>query len=235
MLAVGYPDSDAVKRHIPRIADYLWVSEDHEDADTTGVGVGLRVQRASHRRTGLATSTARLGARTTTSKSHARRLSGREECIVTYPGVRLGTRDHGWPISDCSSEGLKAAPRWRRWTARRREAISVERLSDTSTSFSPTRTEHGRVGDVREHAFVRVGRLNPAEIGDIMIDYPYVECSSAVCRRCKFSGDTPTFEPRISPREKDGSRLLKRIQKQMEVGTDRGGVFHYARGSACRV
>ncbi|KAA8499368.1 Cycloartenol synthase [Porphyridium purpureum] len=106
----------------------------------------------------------------------------------------FSTSDHGWPISDCSSEGLKATLALQQremlaLIAKRPDApslISEERLFDCVNvilSFQNTKwpnCDGGWATYELTRSFAWLELLNPSEIfGDIMIDYTYVECSSA--------------------------------------------------------
>lgn len=111
--------SEAFKKHLPRVQDYLWVAED-----------GMKMQGYNGSQlwdtafaaqailsTGLADEfTACL------RKAHAYidASQTRENCKpplqqyyrhISNGAFPFSTRDHGWPISDCSAEGLKAALR----------------------------------------------------------------------------------------------------------------------------
>lgn len=91
----------------------------------------------------------------------------------------FSTRDHGWPISDCTSEGLKASLSCQRFDFIRPladnryfDAINVI-LSYQNACGGWATYENTRTGAWVEY-------LNPSEVfGNIMIDYSYVECSAA--------------------------------------------------------
>ena len=94
----------------------------------------------------------------------------------------FSTRDHGWPISDCSAEGLKAALRCAAaGDALAGPAIELQRLFDCVNiilSFQNADGGWATYENTRSYAWLEL--LNPAEtFGDIMIDYTYVECTSA--------------------------------------------------------
>jgi cycloartenol synthase len=90
--------------------------------------------------------------------------------------------DHGWPISDCSSEGLKAAlilsnlPR-----ELVGDPIPVERIYDCVNVILSYQNAHGGSATYeRTRSYAWLELINPAEtFGDIVIDYSYVECTSA--------------------------------------------------------
>mmetsp|Transcript_1807 Transcript_1807/g.3842 ORF Transcript_1807/g.3842 Transcript_1807/m.3842 type:complete len:312 (-) Transcript_1807:69-1004(-) len=91
----------------------------------------------------------------------------------------FSTRDHGWPISDCTSEGLKASLSCQRFDfihpladQRYFDAVNII-LSYQNKDGGWATYENTRTGPWVEY-------LNPSEVfGNIMIDYSYVECSSA--------------------------------------------------------
>lgn len=117
----------------------------------------------------------------------------------------FSTRDHGWPISDCTSEGLQAALMIAAIDPQIAEVpISDERLYDSINVILSYQNPNGGVAtyeQTRSYPFIEVGYrsfrfrfaslcgnlprpcaqfFNPAEtFGEIMIDYQYVECTSA--------------------------------------------------------
>lgn len=98
------------------------------------------------------------------------------------------------------------------------EAISVERLSDCVNVILSyqNRSTGGWATYENTRSYAWVEWLNPAEtFGDIMIDYPYVECSSASLQAlCKFSERYPDVRAKdIARAKKTGRAFLKRIQK----------------------
>lgn len=187
------PDSEAFKRHIPRIYDFLWVAED-----------GMKMQ--GYNGSQLWDTAFAVQAIYSTG------LSGEfKECLESagayieasqvveeaqeplsefYRHISKGawpfsTRDHGWPISDCSSEGLKAALIL---SSLRKELqgfnppqISDERLYDcVEVLLSYQNPEGGWATYENRRSTPLLEMINPSEtFGDIVVDYCYVECSSA--------------------------------------------------------
>ena len=110
------PDSEAVKKHIPRIADYLWVAEDgmkmqgYNGSQLWDCAFSVQAIVA----TGLADEYSECLRR---AHDYIEKSQVRDDCPDVKKWYRhiskgawpFSTRDHGWPISDCSSEGLKAA------------------------------------------------------------------------------------------------------------------------------
>lgn len=94
----------------------------------------------------------------------------------------FSSRDHGWPISDCSSEGLKAAVALALLDAKQVGAgIPVERLCDAvDVILSYQNRDGGMATYENTRSFHALEVINPAEtFGDIIVDYSYVECTSA--------------------------------------------------------
>eukprot|EP00879_Flechtneria_rotunda_P014928 GHRR01015598.1.p1 GENE.GHRR01015598.1~~GHRR01015598.1.p1 ORF type:complete len:610 (+),score=118.28 GHRR01015598.1:42-1871(+) len=111
------PTSLAFKKHLPRVHDYLWVAED---------GMKMQGYNGSQLWDTAFAAQAMLDTGLTDMAGQALRKAHSyvEQSQVVqeadpplskyYRHISRGawpfsTRDHGWPISDCSSEGLKAA------------------------------------------------------------------------------------------------------------------------------
>ncbi|KAM7275620.1 hypothetical protein ACFE04_017486 [Oxalis oulophora] len=94
----------------------------------------------------------------------------------------FSTADHGWPISDCTAEGLKAALSLSKIPADVvGEPVDVKRLYDGVNVILSLQNDDGGFATyelTRSYPWMEL--INPAEtFGDIVIDYPYVECTSA--------------------------------------------------------
>ncbi len=116
-------------------------------------------------------------------------------------GWPFSTRTHGWPITDCTAEGLLCAlllegrfpeddevP-----TALLREAVSL--------LLSWQNDDGGWATYERQRAGAWLEALNPSQVfGDIMVDYSYVECTSACVRallkaKARFPGEFELDRP----------------------------------------
>ncbi len=118
MLSVWHakgPDSEQFKAHAARLRDYLWVAED-----------GMKMQGYNGSQlwdTAFATQAitesglAPLFKETVAKAYHyfdisqvAEETENREQFFrhIAKGAWPFSTQDHGWPISDCTSEGLKA-------------------------------------------------------------------------------------------------------------------------------
>eukprot|EP00887_Chlorella_sp_A99_P007563 scaffold28.g7563.t1 len=105
----------------------------------------------------------------------------------------FSTRDHGWPISDCTSEGLKA-------------------------SLALARLPAGLVGPAVPPGRLRecVDMVNPSEtFGDIIIDYDHVECSSAcITALVAFRAADPSYRAaEVARATARGLRYVKSVQR----------------------
>ena len=102
---------------------------------------------------------------------------------VSQGGWPFSTSAHGWPISDCTAEGLKAVLLLRReltTTTAAYATISDQRLFDAVnvllTLHNPG--EGGWATYEQTRGWRWFESLNPSEVfGDIMIDYSYVATS----------------------------------------------------------
>eukprot|EP00268_Persea_americana_P017364 TRINITY_DN18367_c0_g1_i2.p1 TRINITY_DN18367_c0_g1~~TRINITY_DN18367_c0_g1_i2.p1 ORF type:complete len:387 (+),score=68.23 TRINITY_DN18367_c0_g1_i2:545-1705(+) len=187
---VDNPNSEAFKLHLPRIYDFLWVAED---------GMKMQGYNGSQLWDTAFTAQAYLSTNlyeefgSTIKKAHEYIKNSQvlEDCpgdlSFWYRHISNGawpfsTRDHGWPISDCTAEGLKTAlllsqiPR-----ENVGEPIDAERLYDAVNVILSLQNKDGGFATyelTRSYAWLEL--INPAEtFGDIVIDYPYVECTSA--------------------------------------------------------
>ena len=104
-------------KHLPRVHDYLWLAED-----------GMKMQGYNGSQLWDCAFAAQAVAATGLAREYAgclrdahryvRDSQVRDDCPgdlrkwyrhISKGAWPFSTRDHGWPISDCSSEGLKAA------------------------------------------------------------------------------------------------------------------------------
>jgi squalene/oxidosqualene cyclase-like protein len=93
-------------------------------------------------------------------------------------GWPFSDRRHGWPISDCTAEGLLSALRLEPWI---REPMAAARLEDAARLLLSLQNDDGGWATYeRQRGPTWLERLNPSQVfGKIMVDYSYVECTSA--------------------------------------------------------
>ncbi|KAF5738511.1 cycloartenol synthase 2-like isoform X2 [Tripterygium wilfordii] len=102
---------------------------------------------------------------------------------VMKGGWCFSTLDNGWPVSDCTAEGLKSALMLAQMPSHiAGEAIAAEQLYDAVDFILSLQNSNGGFASyelTRSYAWLEM--INSAEsFADIMIDYQYVECTSAV-------------------------------------------------------
>ena len=93
-------------------------------------------------------------------------------------GWPFSTRAHGWPITDCTSEGLKCALLL---AGKVLPEIPESLLEDSVRLILSWQNDDGGWATYeRQRAGAWMEQLNPSEVfGDIMVDCSYVECTSA--------------------------------------------------------
>ncbi|GMH42745.1 hypothetical protein BSKO_10664 [Bryopsis sp. KO-2023] len=184
------PDSEAFKKHLSRVRDFLWVAEDGMKMqgyngsqlwDTSfmvqsifSTGMDKEFVRCLRKAHSYLEKTQVINEVQQPLEKYYRHISK-----GAWP---FSTRDHGWPISDCSSEGLKAALLLAGSDERAvGKSIPEERLFDCVNVILSYQNDNGGMATyelTRSYPWIEV--MNPAEtFGDIIIDYSYVECTSA--------------------------------------------------------
>lgn len=140
----------------------------------------------------------------------------RERCFrhASQGGWPFSSRAHGWPISDCTAEGLKAClaieavtgrslPRWR-LDAAVELMLSLQNPDGGWATYELTRGP----------AWLEA--LNASDcFRDIMIDYSYVECTSACMQALHAYGQRfeGTYSARIERAIQNGLRFLRAAQR----------------------
>ena len=194
MLCVYYasgPDSAEFKSHADRITDYLWLGLDGMKMqgyngsqlwDTAFSVQAIHFSKSSvngkynhvlQQAYDYLNST-QVVEEVPTPNRHYRHVS-----VGAWP---FSTRDHGWPISDCTAEGLKAVLYLNNSKDfQPNNRISDERLFDaTNVILSLQNRSGGWATYEQQRTTGLIELLNPSEtFHGIMVDYPYIECSSA--------------------------------------------------------
>lgn len=214
--------------HIPRVDDYLWTAED-----------GVKMQGYNGSQcwdTSFAIQAIVEGdlvqafpqcALNVYSYLERTQIADNEDNREYYyrhesrGGWPFSTAAHGWPISDCTAEGLKGV------LSLHHEKlggfipdemkISDDRLADAcNILLSYQNLDGGWATYENNRGFGWYEKFNPSEVfGDIMIDYSYVECSSASITALKqFSKAVPSYRPdEVARSIKRGGAFLKSIQR----------------------
>ena len=193
-------------KHLPRVDDYLWVAEDGMKMSgyngsqcwDTSFAVQAIVEG------NMVTSFPECSKKIYSFLKNTQIPDNEEKKIEFFRheskgGWPFSTAAHGWPISDCTAEGLKGVLALHKkmdvLNIKIDDRISDENLKDACNVIL---TLHNRDGGWATYENNRgygwYEMLNPSEVfGDIMIDYSYVECTSAcVTALKKFSEVFPT-------------------------------------------
>ncbi len=202
-------DSPAFKAHLARVPDYLWVAEDGLKMQGYNGSqlwdTAFAVQALSVAGPSLCEGEAAVKAALAKAASYVEASQVQDEATpgplaAWFRHASLGawpfsTRDHGWPISDCTAEGLKAAlaldalgagvtgVRPDPAAGAGASGIPASRLAGAVDMILSYQNAGGSGGWAtyeltRSTAWLEL--INPAEsFGDIVVDYPYVECTSA--------------------------------------------------------
>ncbi|XP_021317290.1 cycloartenol synthase [Sorghum bicolor] len=184
------PNSEAFKLHVPRIYDYLWLAED-----------GMKMKGYNGSQLWDAGLTVQAIVRTdfieefgpTLKLAHA--FVKNSQILGNCPGDlkqwyrhiskggwSFSTADHGWSVSDCTATGLEAALLLSMISPEIvGEPMEVDRVYDGVNCLISLMNENGGFATfelTRSYAWLE--HFNPSEtFGGIMIDYPYVECTSS--------------------------------------------------------
>ncbi|MCO5573063.1 hypothetical protein L7F22_026828 [Adiantum nelumboides] len=225
------PNSEAFKRHLPRIPDYLWVAEDGMKMQAYN---GSPLWDTSFAVQALISTGLLETCGPTLKKAHdfIDRSQVRDDCPgdlqFWYRHISKGawpfsTRDHDWPISDCTAEGFKAALALSQLPSDIvGESISSERFYDAVNTILSYQNGNGGVATyelTRSYPWLEL--INPAEtFGDIVIDYQYVECTSAVLQAlAAFQKLYPKHcTEEIKSCIQRGAQFIESIQREDDMG-----------------
>jgi len=201
-------NATTVQNHMMRIPDYLWVAEDGmkmqgyngsqcwdtsfaiqafseakllDDFPAVSTKVWTYLERTQILSTAVSQSSSAYAYESAENRDRFYRH-------VSEGGWPFSTSAHGWPISDCTGEGLKAVLALlhsKTITNGIRDGslptIEDKRLQNAINVIITLQNEDGGWATYENNrGFGWYEQLNPSEVfGDIMIDYSYVECSMA--------------------------------------------------------
>jgi squalene/oxidosqualene cyclase-like protein len=253
--------SEQFLRHLGRVPDYLWVSEDGMKAQgyngSQGWDASFTMQALAEaelidefpemcrkayayleRTQILCTTDSRTSPAYAYESGPMRRKYFRH---VSEGGWPFSTAAHGWPISDCTAEGLKAVLALRDHPCvcgadRVTEPISDERLYKAlNVLLTLQNTDGGWATYENNRGFGWYEWLNPSEVfADIMIDYSYVECSMASLSAVyAFHKAYPKHRTReVAASIERGRRFIKSVQRKDGSWRVGGHVPHTPLGDA---
>ncbi|CCE22463.1 terpene cyclase/mutase family protein [Methylotuvimicrobium alcaliphilum] len=180
-------DSDRFKRHVERWYDYLWVAEDGMKMngyngsqlwDTALATRAILESDLGKRFPKTIERSYRFIERSQIKSEHSTHAEFfRHPMIGSWP---FSTADNGWPVSDCTAEGLSAALSIHR-SGLVEAVIDEQRMKqaiDIILSYQNTNGGWSTYELTRAPRWLE--KLNPSEVfADIMIDYSWTECSAA--------------------------------------------------------
>uniref|UniRef100_A0A2K6KVP5 Terpene cyclase/mutase family member n=1 Tax=Rhinopithecus bieti TaxID=61621 RepID=A0A2K6KVP5_RHIBE len=187
---VDGPASTAFQEHVSRIPDYLWMGLDGmkmQPCSSASLSCCL-FQAGGHHRPEF--SSCLQKAHEFLRLSQVRPVPGALRRLKR--GIRGGfsfsTLDCGWIVADCTAEALKAVLLLQEKCPYVTEHIPRERLCDAVAVLLNMRNHDGGFATYEtKRGGHLLELLNPSEVfGDIMIDYTYVECTSAVMQALKY-------------------------------------------------
>ncbi|KOM54114.1 hypothetical protein LR48_Vigan10g000600 [Vigna angularis] len=184
------PNSEAFKLHLPRVYDYLWIAED--GMKMQGYNGSQLWDTAFAVQAIISTNLIEeFGPTIRKAHTYIKNSQVLEDCPgdlnkwyrhISKGAWPFSTADHGWPISDCTAEGLKAVLSLSKIAPEVvGEPLEVKRLYDSVNVILSLQNEDGGFATYElKRSYNWLELINPAEtFGDIVIDYPYVECTSA--------------------------------------------------------
>ncbi|XP_071328727.1 lanosterol synthase [Trachinotus anak] len=224
--SVDGPSSPVFQEHVSRIPDYLWLGLD-----------GMKMQGTNGSQlwdTCFAVQAfLEAGAQDNPRLAECLRDAHQFLTITQIPenppeyekyyrqmnkgGFPFSTRDCGWIVADCTAEGLKSVMLLQELCPSISQPIASERLYDAVNVLLSMRNSDGGFATYETK---RGGRLlellNPSEVfGDIMIDYTYVECTSAVMQALRhFQKAYPEHRAEeIRSTLRDGLEYCRKVQR----------------------
>ncbi|MCL7051538.1 hypothetical protein MKW94_011050, partial [Papaver nudicaule] len=184
------PNSEAFKLHLPRIQDYLWLAEDGMKMKAYN---GSQLWDTAFAAQAIISSNLCEEYGPTLEKAHNFIKSSQvlSDCTgdldyyyrhISKGAWTFSTADHGWPVSDCTGEALKAALLLSKLPSGIvGEPIQVSRFYDSVNFILSLQNDEGGFATYElTRAYAWLELINPTEFfGAVVIDYPCVECTSS--------------------------------------------------------
>ena len=219
-------DDERFKKHVERWYDYLWLAEDGMKMngyngsqlwDTIFATQAILEGGGEKDFADVIVKANRFIVDTQVKeevKDH--RKFYRHDSVGGWP---FSTKEHGWPITDCTAEGLRTALLLRDLKLfKPEEQVSDKMLQQAATLILSFQNKNGSWASYEKTRGPEwLEALNPSEVfGNIMIDYGYTECSSACIQALiKFRTAFPSFKRREIERSIDkGISFILAQQKE---------------------
>ncbi|KAM9804595.1 lanosterol synthase [Neosynchiropus ocellatus] len=223
---VDGPSSPAFQEHVSRIPDYLWLGLDGMKMQGTN---GSQLWDTCFAVQAFLEAGAQDSPELTKCLHHAHQFLSITQIPDNPPeyqkyyrqmnkgGFPFSTRDCGWIVADCTAEGLKSVMLLQERCPSIVKPIPEERLYDAVNVLLSMRNSDGGFATYETK---RGGKLlellNPSEVfGDIMIDYTYVECTSAVIQALRHFQQAHPYHRTAELRStlSDGLDYCRRLQR----------------------
>ncbi|XP_028991800.1 lanosterol synthase isoform X2 [Betta splendens] len=223
---VDGPSSAVFQEHVSRIPDYLWLGLDGMKMQGTNgsqlwdtcFAVQAFLEAGAHNHPTLT--------KCLQDAHQFLRITQIPENPPSYQkyyrqmnkgGFPFSTRDCGWIVADCTAEGLKSVMLLQECCPSISQRVASEQLFSAVNVLLSMRNPDGGFATYETK---RGGRLlellNPSEVfGDIMIDYTYVECTSAVMQAMShFHELHPEHRAKeIRTSLRDGLQYCRKVQR----------------------
>ncbi|KAL6335701.1 hypothetical protein AAG906_032895 [Vitis piasezkii] len=185
------PNSEAFKLHIPRIFYYLGIAEDGMKMQVRSNGTQLWDTCFAVQAIISTNLCEEYGLTLRKAHQFIKNSQVLEDCPgdlkfwyrhISKRAWPFSTADHGWAVSDCTAEGLKAVLLLSKLPLETvGEPLDMEKLFDVVNVILSLQNADGGFATyelTRSYRWVEL--INPTEtFGDVVIDYPCVECTSS--------------------------------------------------------
>uniref|UniRef100_A0ACD5ZM08 Uncharacterized protein n=1 Tax=Avena sativa TaxID=4498 RepID=A0ACD5ZM08_AVESA len=222
---VENPNSYSFKQHIPRIHDFLWISEDGMKAK---VYVGCQTWETALIAQAFCSTNLTNEIAPTLQNAHgflkAAQVTQNFPSYKSYYRERskgawtLSNGDNGWTIADTTAEALKAVLLLSKIAPSLvGEPIEEQRLYDAIDCLLSYVNDDGTLSSAEsKRTTPLVEILNPSEsFRNIVVDYPYVECTSSLIQALiLFSTSHPGYRcEEIEGCIKKGTLFIEKQQR----------------------
>ncbi|CAI0553282.1 unnamed protein product [Linum tenue] len=219
------PNSDACKKHLARLQDYYWIAEDGLKMQT----FGCQTWDAVFAIQAIMSSNLCDEYGPTLRKAHEflKASQVREnpsgDFKAMYRHISKGswtfsTQDHGWQVSDCTSEGLKCALLYSQMSKELvGQPMEAEQLFDAVNVILSLQSKNGGFPAWEpQRAYGWLEKFNPTEFfEDTLIECEYVECTgSAIQAVAMFRKHYPTHRSKeVDAAIVRGAHYIEQTQK----------------------
>ncbi|KAK7332259.1 hypothetical protein VNO80_29008 [Phaseolus coccineus] len=233
MMACAVEDSngEAIKKHLARVPDYLWLSEDGMTVQTNGSqtwDASFIVQAL------LATNLVEEYGPTLTKahdfiKKSQVQNNPSGDFKRMYRHISKGTwpfthQDHGWQVSDCTAESLICCLLLSTMSEEIvGQKIETQNLYDAVDFLISLQSKNGGITAWEpSQSETWLELLNPTEMfSDIIIEHEYVECTGvAILALVTFKKEYPNYK------EKDVDNFIAKAVQYLENEQSTNGSWH---------